>query len=108
MSRNDCDWAFAELGVGPEEDLDIVRRAYRRLALRLHPDRGGSSSERFQRVAEAWMAIQTARQTGHGAKERVLAERVSLGSFERRGELFVLLCRCGDFFEVPIVACLQV
>ena len=105
MSLGGCDWAFSALGVGPDDDTEAIRRAYRRLALKLHPDRNHQAScEQFQRLAEAWEAVQAARLTGLGANERVLSERVSLGAFERRGELFVLPCRCGDSYEVPIAA----
>ena len=103
MSLGGCDWALEELGV-PGQDFAAARSAYRRLALELHPDRSRSSSERFQRVAAAWEAVQAARLTGQGASEQVVAERVSLGSFQRHGEVFFLRCRCGDGFEVPTLA----
>lgn len=44
--------ARAILGVGPHADADEVRRAYRRLARRCHPDAGGDAAE-FHRLQQA-------------------------------------------------------
>lgn len=44
--------ARAVLGVGPYADADEIRRAYRRLARRWHPDAGGDAAE-FLRLQEA-------------------------------------------------------
>lgn len=44
--------ARAVLGVGLRADADEVRAAYRRLAARHHPDRGGSAAL-LRRVTEA-------------------------------------------------------
>lgn len=100
MNGGSCEWAYAVLGLSSEADFDEARRAYRKLALLLHPDRGGSSKEQFQHVSAAWEAIRTGREASGGASHRLLAERVSLDSFERHGDFFVLPCRCGDVFEV--------
>jgi DnaJ homolog subfamily C member 19 len=35
--------ARAVLGVGPDADADEIRSAHRRLAVAVHPDRGGSA-----------------------------------------------------------------
>lgn len=44
--------ARALLGVSPSATTGQIKRAYRRLALDLHPDRGGDPAA-FQRVVEA-------------------------------------------------------
>lgn len=44
------------LGVGPHADADEIRRAYRRLARRCHPDAGGDAAE-FLRLQQALAAL---------------------------------------------------
>jgi DnaJ-domain-containing protein 1 len=44
--------ALQELGLGPDASFPEVKRRYRHLVLRHHPDRGGDP-ERFRRVREA-------------------------------------------------------
>jgi len=51
---------FAELGVDPTATLEEVRRAFRRLALRYHPDRnpGDSSSvEMYLKITKAYQSL---------------------------------------------------
>ena len=45
------------LGLGPEATDDEIRAAYKRAAMKHHPDRGGSS-EAFQAVQDAYAALQ--------------------------------------------------
>lgn len=45
------------LGVQPEATDDEIRAAYKRAAMKHHPDRGGSS-EAFQAVQDAYAALQ--------------------------------------------------
>lgn len=45
------------LGVSPEATDDEIRTAYKRAAMKHHPDRGGSS-EAFQAVHDAYAALQ--------------------------------------------------
>lgn len=55
LSEDDC---YALLGVSPGSTEAEVRRAYRKLALKLHPDRAGKASTRhFQQVSEAYMFL---------------------------------------------------
>ena len=48
------DWAALELP--PGADADAVRKAYKKLALRHHPDKGGDPAQ-FRRVAEAYVNL---------------------------------------------------
>lgn len=48
------------LGVGPDADQGEIRRAYKRLALRLHPDRTGGDTRKqaaFQEATTAYKAL---------------------------------------------------
>lgn len=49
---------YKVLGVGREVDAKAIKRAYRRLALALHPDTGAEpSAERFREVREAYEVL---------------------------------------------------
>jgi molecular chaperone DnaJ len=53
---------YARLGVSPTAGTAELRRAYRVLALRWHPDRAGpTSTELFQRISEAYQVLSDAR-----------------------------------------------
>lgn len=45
--------ALSELGLSPGATMDDARRAYRKIAMREHPDRGGDA-EAFKRATAAW------------------------------------------------------
>ena len=49
--------AYDELGVAPGAGMAQVRSAFRKLALRTHPDRPGGDGAAFRRVEEAMRAI---------------------------------------------------
>ena len=51
-----CDGMFSVLGLCPDATLRDVRRAYRRLALVHHPDRGGDAA-RFREITDAFEQI---------------------------------------------------
>ena len=48
---------YDTLGIQPEATDDEIRAAYKRAAMKHHPDRGGSS-EAFQAVHDAYAALQ--------------------------------------------------
>lgn len=55
-SDTDVAAAFRVLGLPPGAPLEDVRAAYKRLALRCHPDKPGGSLEAFNRVHTAFLA----------------------------------------------------
>jgi molecular chaperone DnaJ len=56
---NEMEDPYAVLGVARDATRTEIRRAYRELARRLHPDAGGTSpsAERLVRVNEAWRIL---------------------------------------------------
>lgn len=50
------------LGVAADASFDEIRAAYRRLAMKHHPDRGGDIED-FRRIQAAYDALYTKRQT---------------------------------------------
>ena len=85
---------YEVLGVHPEATEDEVRKAYRRLALRWHPDRNPGSAdaaERFKEISEAYAVLtnrgrrveyDTARRTGtaggfHASREDLFRDLFS-------------------------------
>jgi len=50
---------YKTLGVEPEADADEIKRAYRRLARKYHPDvnKESGSEDRFKEVGEAWEVL---------------------------------------------------
>lgn len=45
------------LNVSPDADLDEIKSAYKRLAMRFHPDREGGDLEKFQQVTKAYKKL---------------------------------------------------
>lgn len=45
------------MGLRPGASVEEIKKAYRRLALRYHPDRNPQSAERFLQIAEAYEAL---------------------------------------------------
>src|SRR5690348_10955865 len=53
--------ASAVLGVRPDADYATVRRAFRKKAMQLHPDRHGGDAAKFREMLEAYRLIQAMR-----------------------------------------------
>jgi curved DNA-binding protein CbpA len=75
---------LASLGLGPRADEGDIRRAYRRLALRFHPDASGDprTARRFARVVRAYKILVA----GTGEPRRRVYGRVE----EAGSDLFTL------------------
>lgn len=63
--------ARAVLGVNADADPATVRRAFRKAAMRLHPDRHGGDAAKFREMLEAYRLIQAA--AAREAREAELA-----------------------------------
>jgi DnaJ-class molecular chaperone len=87
-SRVDRDY-YATLGVSPTATDDEVRHAYRRLALRWHPDRNAgdvAAGERFKEISEAYAVLIDARKRADYDRARALGARAEWRP--NRDELF--------------------
>ena len=98
---------YSILGVNRLDDLEVIKKAYRRLALSCHPDKG-FSSERFQQINEAWSVLSDPIKRANydklfHADEDVVAQEVfpfSEFEFCMSDESYYHNCRCGGKFEI--------
>ena len=49
---------FSTLGVAPNASDDEIKKAYKKLAMKHHPDRGGDQAK-FQEIQEAYDTLTT-------------------------------------------------
>ena len=97
---------YAVLGLAPDADAAALRRAYRRLALRLHPDKDPSAAAAFARLQAAWAALgspeaRAARRGAGAAARAVVWMDVPLRAFAAGGAgARSYPCRCGGAFEI--------
>lgn len=69
VHKPDSNWAYTVLEVSPDDSDDTVRKAYRRMAMKYHPDRvaylgedvAKSADEKFKKVNSAWEEIKKSR-----------------------------------------------
>lgn len=54
MSKNPSKDYYGILGVSKTANLDEIKKAYRNLAIKFHPDKTGGSSEKFCEIQEAY------------------------------------------------------
>jgi DnaJ-domain-containing protein 1 len=47
---------YHALGISKSADATAIKRAYRKLAVKLHPDKEGGSQEKFKELGEAYQA----------------------------------------------------
>jgi molecular chaperone DnaJ len=83
---------YVELGVERDASVAEIRRAFRRLALRLHPDRAGvASTEAFQRVSRAYglLSNPTARAAHDGASRPTTRGGAPAAAFTRPGVVII-------------------
>jgi len=113
---------YATLGVPPSADAARVREAYKRAALRAHPDRGTGDARAFLELKRAYdcLADATARKRYDAAlasrRARPLAETIDaeeldavcapIGREDAGGasggvDAYARACRCGDAYEIP-------
>jgi len=83
--------ALASLALGPDASEEDIRTAYRRLAMRFHPDATGDplTAKRFSRVVKAYKVLVAA--AGEGpAPTRARFRSVEEARASRAGDLFAL------------------
>ncbi|XP_075580411.1 dnaJ homolog subfamily A member 1-like isoform X2 [Pelecanus crispus] len=85
------------LGVRPGASLDEIKRAYRRLALRYHPDKNPSEGERFKQISQAYEVLSDAHKRAlydrggeRAMKEGGLGNRGGSGGFGSPMDIFDL------------------
>jgi len=69
VHKPDNDWAYKVLEVSPDDSDDNIRKAYRRMAMKYHPDRvaylgedvAKTADEKFKKVNSAWEEIKKIR-----------------------------------------------
>lgn len=70
--------AFLALGLSSDATDDDIKKAYRTLAIRLHPDKPGGDTARFQQLQDAYQEIMKKRKSDkaeHDAMEEVRRRR---------------------------------
>ena len=89
------------------DEAAALRRAYRRLALRLHPDKDPSAAAAFARLQAAWAALGSPEARAAHDAARAPAARavvwmdVPLRAFAAGGAgARSYPCRCGGAFEI--------
>ena len=110
---------YTVLGVEPEATDEELQAAYRRLARRLHPDRNGGDTERFQAVQGAYetladpakrMVYDRFGQTGLGFLDQFAGDGDDGGARAQQVAIVLRLIAFftgPGFFWVTLVVCMQ-
>jgi len=96
---------YERLGVSIAADAATLRRAYRRLALRFHPDRAGAAATgAFQRIAAAYDVLSDpARRAAYDRRQgkgHERAQRSAYAAAEPQGPHRLLPRLCGSLSEL--------
>jgi len=102
-SPKDPKGLYATLGVGADASVDELRRAYRRLALRWHPDKNPddpSATEQFQQISSAYEVLSDPeRREMYNATGCVDAEELEETDLFRAEDLFAAFFRGAGGFD---------
>ncbi|CBK23011.2 uncharacterized protein [Blastocystis hominis] len=98
---------YAILGVQRSDNVDTIKKAYRKLALTCHPDKG-YSTEKFQLVNKAWDVLSDPVKRANYDKQYfadvdVVAQEIfPFSEFDYRSDdaCYTHYCRCGGKFEI--------
>jgi curved DNA-binding protein CbpA len=61
--------AFLALGLSPEASDEAIKKAYRMLAIRLHPDKPGGDTARFQQLQDSYQEVMRKRKADRAEKD---------------------------------------
>lgn len=87
------------LGVKPNATDSEIRKAYRTLALKCHPDKNPEKTKQdlnFDEIREALQVLTEMVSSGR----RCAIEMVDLDEFELEGCCFTKACRCGGVYVI--------
>ncbi|KAK8819515.1 hypothetical protein WA556_002504 [Blastocystis sp. ATCC 50177/Nand II] len=97
---------YSILGVSPTSSFEEIKKAYRKLALTCHPDKG-ATPESFQKLQEAWSVLSDETKRANYDKivladdDVVVNEVFPFSEFSPNGSSsYVHPCRCGGVFEI--------
>lgn len=79
MAHRVSDWEILEIEPGADEKA--IKKAYKKLALQHHPDKGGDP-EQFRRVAEAYCALSAATGTPRSDAAAFAGDRATADPYE--------------------------
>eukprot|EP00929_Paragymnodinium_shiwhaense_P113632 TRINITY_DN81918_c0_g1_i1.p2 TRINITY_DN81918_c0_g1~~TRINITY_DN81918_c0_g1_i1.p2 ORF type:complete len:357 (-),score=128.32 TRINITY_DN81918_c0_g1_i1:78-1148(-) len=108
-SNEDPKGLYATLGVPPTADFDAIRKAYRRLALKWHPDKNPDNPDataEFQKISAAYEVLSDAeRREMYDTTGCIDAEEMDDGDmFEHAADIFAAMFGGGLFTEAAMDA----